>query len=217
MAITATTLAGACGASDTTINVTSATGITAPNTQTGSGITWLCIDQEYMPVITVSGTAIGVLRGQGGTQAKSHLIKAVVQIGLPTDFRKNQEIYNDISTIIATINGMVRPAFILQGTADAVDPSIPAFYLIKTATADAITLVTPTAPMEGNVIDIWSDTAQAHTVTAATAVLEVGAAKSVATFPAAKGVGLTLRVTNLTYTVMTDGAHGTNSAPIVYT
>lgn len=217
MSITATTLSGAAGATDTTINVTSATGITAPNNQTGSGITLLLVDQEYMWVVSVSGTAIGVLRGQGGTQARSHLNKAVVQIGLPTDFRKNQEIYLDTSAIVQTFNGSVRPAFILSGSADAIDPTLPAFYLIKTAGVDAMTIATPTAASEGNIIDIWSDTANTHTLTAASACLEVGAAKTVATFPAAKGAGLTLRVTNLTYTVITDGAHGTNAVPIVYT
>jgi hypothetical protein len=217
MAITATTLSAAAGSSDTTINVTSATGITAPNNQTGSGITLLLIDQEYLCVVSVSGTAIGVLRAQYGTQAKAHSTKATVSIGLNSDFQKNQEIYANTSTIRSTTNAFVRPALILSGTTDAIDPSIPGYYVIKTGAADACTLITPTAAMEGNIIEIFSDTAYAHTVTAATAVLEVGVAKTIATFPAAKGAGLCLRVTNLTYHVLYDGAHGTNAVVIVYT
>jgi hypothetical protein len=217
MAITATTLSIAAGSADTIINVTSATGITAPNFQTGAGITWLLIDQEYLQVMSVSGTAISVLRGQGGTQSKAHTKLAILSIGLPTDFKKYQEIVADESAIQLTANGLVRPAFVLTGSADAIDPTIPGFYLIKTAGVDAMTIITPTAASEGNLIEIYSDTANAHTLTAATAVLEVGVAKTVATFPAAKGAGLTLRVTNLTYTVVSDGAHGTNAVAIVYT
>jgi len=50
MAITVTTLAGAVAINDKVVNVASATGITAPNDQTGVGITYLFIDQELMKV-----------------------------------------------------------------------------------------------------------------------------------------------------------------------
>lgn len=217
MAITTTTVSAAVGLSDTSILVASATGITAPNNQTGTGITLLQIDQEYMYVVSVTGTTIGVLRGQGGTTSATHLKNAIVQIGLNTDFRKYIAIPADINPRLINYNAQVRPAFVLSGSADAVDPTIPGFYLIKTAGVDAMTIATPTAASEGNIIEIYSDTANAHTLTAASACLEVGVAKTVATFPAAKGAGLTLRVTNLTYTVLHDGAHGTNAVAIVYT
>ena len=86
MSINVTTLTGAVGLTDTQIGVASATGITAPVSTTGSGFTYLQVDQELMFVTAVSGTFISVLRGQLGTQATSHLISARVIAGLPSDF-----------------------------------------------------------------------------------------------------------------------------------
>ena len=86
MAISTTTLNGAVGISDISIIVTSATGITAPTTTTGAGFTLLKVDNEVMFVISVSGTSIGVQRGQWGTRATTHLTSAPVIIGAPADF-----------------------------------------------------------------------------------------------------------------------------------
>lgn len=90
MALNATTLSSAVAAgpsgTDYIINVASATGITAPNFTSGSGITWLMVEQEWMQVTGVNGTAINVLRGQLGSCAAPHLSGSVVLAGLPTDF-----------------------------------------------------------------------------------------------------------------------------------
>ena len=87
MSITATTLSAAVAAADTKIGVASATGITAPVNTTGSGFTFLKVDEELMFVVGVSGTQISVLRGQGGTQAKSHAASVPVLIGAPSDYQ----------------------------------------------------------------------------------------------------------------------------------
>lgn len=86
MAITATTLSGAVGSSDTVVNVASATGISAPVTTTGSGFTLMKIDNEMMFVTAVSGTAVSVQRGQWGTVVASHLTSTPVLVGAPSDF-----------------------------------------------------------------------------------------------------------------------------------
>lgn len=87
MALTGTTLSAAVGVSDTLVPVAATTGATAPNFTTGSGITYLWVDQEMMLVLSLVGTtAVNVQRGIGGTQAQSHASGAVATFGLPTDF-----------------------------------------------------------------------------------------------------------------------------------
>lgn len=67
-----TTLNGAVTATQLTVTLTSATGVT-----TTSG---LLIDLEYVTVTAVSGTRISVVRGQAGTIAQAHATSAKVQV-----------------------------------------------------------------------------------------------------------------------------------------
>lgn len=86
MAFNATTLSAACGVSDTVIVVASATGITAPNFTSGTGITYLLVETEYMLVTGVNSTFISVQRGVGGSPTAAHASSAPVLAGLPADF-----------------------------------------------------------------------------------------------------------------------------------
>jgi hypothetical protein len=93
MAVNVTTLSAAVLLTDTIVNVTSATGITAPNYQIGDptkgisgGVTYLFIDQELMKVVGIAGTAVQVVRGELGSIAATHTVNAVVMAGLPADF-----------------------------------------------------------------------------------------------------------------------------------
>lgn len=219
MSITTTTLTSACSATDTSIHVASATGITAPNFQTASGITVLQIEQEKFVVIAApNGTFIPVIRGQGGTVQTAHANGALVFIGVPTDFSAFTQVLASLSTNQQTQEGVTQNAVKLTGSADAVLSSVSSYNVVMTAGVDAITLPTPVAGDEGNIIDIWSATANAHTVTAASACFAVGvAAKTVATFPAFAGAGIKLRVCNLQYHVISTGGTGTNSGPVVWT
>ena len=172
MSISTTTLTSACKATDTSIHVASATGITAPNFQTGTGITILIIEQEKLVCIAApNGTFIPVLRGQGGTQQVAHANGALVFIGLPTDFTAFIEIFGNLMTSQQTLEGTTQNAIQLTGSADAVLSSVSTYNVVQTAGVDAITMPTPVAGDEGNIIDIWSATANAHTVTAASCML----------------------------------------------
>lgn len=220
MSITTTTLTSSCKADDTSIHVASVTGITAPNFQTGAGITELVIEQERMIVITApNGTFVPVVRGQGGTVQTAHANGALVFIGLPTDFNAFIEIFGSLMTSQQTLEGTTQNAVQLTGSADAVLSSVSSYNVIQSGGVDAITLPTPVAGDEGNIIDIWSATAHAHTVTAATACFAVGVTgnKTVATFPAFPGAGIKLRVCNLLYHVIGSGGTGTNSGPVIWT
>lgn len=86
MALNATTLTAAIGATDTSFAVGSVTGITAPNFTSGVGITYLFVEQEYMLVLGVSGLVVSVQRGINGSPASAHGASAPVLAGVPTDF-----------------------------------------------------------------------------------------------------------------------------------
>lgn len=220
MSITTTTLTSACSATDTSIHVASATNITAPNFQTGSGITIIVIEQERMVCIAApNGTFIPVLRGQGGTQQVAHANGALVFVGLPTDFSAFIQVLGSLMTSQQTQEGVTQNAVQLTGSADALVSSVSSYNVIQSTGVDAITLPTPVASDEGNIIDIWSATAHAHTVTAASACFAVGVTgnKTVCTFPAFPGAGIKLRVCNLLYHVIGTGGTGTNSGPVVWT
>jgi hypothetical protein len=160
-----------------------------------------------------------VLRAQGGTVAAAHANGALVFIGLPTDFGQFVQILGNLMISSQTRESTVQNAIQLTGAADALLSSVPGYYVIASTVVDAITLNTPAAADEGNIIDIWSASAHAHTVTAATACFAVGVTgnKTVATFPAFPGAGIEVRVCNLLYHVISTGGTGTNSGPIVWT
>lgn len=212
MAITATTLSGAAGAKDTTLSVTSATGIAGPVLNTGVA-NILFIDQEYIWVTAAPvGTAVPVQRGYNGTTAQAHANGANVQIGLLADFGPFTEYVTNSITVSETQGSLVKPATFLTGSADALSGA-PGIFVVKTAGVDAITIPTPTASQEGNMIEIWSDTTNAHTVTAASACIFAGAtAKTVITFPALRGSGCILRVCNLGYHLVSGGPGGNATA-----
>ena len=220
MTIVATTVSAAVTAVQTTVTVSSTTNITAPNFQTGSGITLLLIDQEYMLVTGVNTTTlvVNVQRGVNGTVSVAHVNGALVQSGGPTDFGvAPTEILSSLLASLETVGAQKTNAVNLSGSADALTGASAGFFVIKTAGVDAITLATPLAAHEGNIIQIFSDTANAHTVTCPTTNFEVGAAakKTVCTFPAQIGAGITLRVCNLNYHVIGVGASGSTNAGVV--
>lgn len=206
MSITVTTLASAVASTDTVINVASATGISTPNFTSGLNIVYLLVDQEFMVPVSVTGTFVTVLRGQNGTAATAHVINGQVQIGLPTDYATYAEFLKASITGVQTEGALVWPAIFLAGTADAIPSTVPGFYVVKSASANAMTLAAPTAAQEGNIIQIWSDTLFAHTLTATSLLANGTALKTTATFPAFRGAGLILRACNLVYHVLSNGA-----------
>lgn len=208
MSIVATTLSGAITSNQISFGVASATGITVPNFQTGSGITYLQIDQEIMLVTGLVGTVVSVVRGFNGTTAAAHVSGAQVQVGLPADFVQGQMLYtgNPVTISTAVMGAKNQPAIFLTGTADAIPSTVPGVYVIKTGSADAMTLAAPTAAAEGNIIEIWSDTLFAHTLTATTLLANGTALKTTATWPAFRGAGLVLCARNLVWHVLSNGA-----------
>jgi len=87
------------------------------------------------------------------------------------------------------------PIILLSGSADAINPHVAGNYIVTTAGVDAMTLAAPTAGADdGLSINIYSNTAYAHTLTA-TGLLQTGQSgkTGVLTFAAYAGCGCTLR------------------------
>jgi hypothetical protein len=215
MTMTATTLSAACGASDVTIAVTSATGITAPNFTSGAGIVYLYLDSEFMLVTNVLGTLVSVTRGMFGTNAQPHVVGSQVQIGLPGDFNEFTEFVQRSITATQVEAAFTWPATFLQGTTDAIPANVPGFYVVKTGSADAMTLAAPPVSAEGNIIQVWSDTLFAHTITTVSLIAAGVALKNTATFPAFRGAGVILRACNGVYHLLSGGGSATNGGPVV--
>lgn len=99
---------------------------------------------------------------------------------------------------------------------DALNPHVAGNYLIDSVAADPITLGLPTAEVDdGMSISIYSDSAFAHTVTLPSAGFKTGTAtpKTIATFAAFAGAGMTLRAIDGAWHVVSvaSGTSGTNS------
>ncbi len=152
MSLNVTTLSAAIGASDTQIGVASATGITAPVSATGSGTTYLQVDNELMFVTAVAGTFISVVRGQLGTQAVSHVSAAPVIAGLPTDFP-------NFTPLIAGSFAVVQTQFAGVGASltGATIAPLGGFVHHFTGTTALVTITVPAGLVSGGMITLIND------------------------------------------------------------
>ena len=104
---------------------------------------------------------------------------------------------------------------VLTGTTDAIVPIINApvslhnggNYIVKTGSADAITIPAPTAGVDDNlVVSVFSVSAFAHTITAPSAIIQAGVSvKTTITYPAFPGAGVVLRAFNGFWQIVAQG------------
>lgn len=163
MAINTTTLSGAITSYTTTIPLTSTTNVTAPVLTTGSGMTWLYVEQELMWVTGVpqSGTAT-VTRGMLGTKAVAHLTATNVTIGTPSDFPVFTPQVGAFQTEV--VNRYIGTGAVVASAATIVAPST--FFHVSGTTATNI--ITPPANFVGGEITIIADGAWSFTLSAVT-------------------------------------------------
>lgn len=153
MAFNTTTLSAAAAQNDTSLLVASLTGVTAPNFQSGSGITYGFLEQEAVLVMSLIGTVgVNVKRGMLGTIQTAHPASTPITFGLPSDF----------ATFAPAIN-----AFIPQQPIEFTGFSAPVagaatnvatgrfFHL--TGTVAMVNLTAPTGVVEGGEITIVFD------------------------------------------------------------
>lgn len=169
MAVTRTSLAAACTASDTQLSITS-TSSGFPTVGAYSSPQYLLqVDAEYMLLVTVpaSGYAKVAQRGYNGSKAVAHDILAPVTVGTPSDFISipQGEVVNRPPDEWVMLN-------IGQDGALAV-PTKNTRVLITKATACLFTLGAPAKDQDGLMLQITSAVSAAHVLTA-TALLDNG-------------------------------------------
>ena len=208
MALTTTTLSAAVGADDTQISVTSATGVAA------NAI--IQIDQEFMRVVNsyTSGTIIPVLRSvvDNGTYSASHPSGANVQVGLATDFSSPS------ATVITAypLSALRRKrteyaasgAIALPGAGEDLD-----VVLIGTSVL-TMTVVAPTADIDGSILSIFGNGKSASTVAVAgnAGVGNAGSGYRTVTFQTGGQVGVMFKACNAEWVLMGTPITGTTTA-----
>jgi len=106
-------------------------------------------------------------------------------------------IFGDTVLQIYDGDAMQMPPILLTGTADVINPHVSGNYIVKTGSADAMTLGAPTVGLDDNLsIAVYSDTLFAHTITTVALFANGAALANVATFKAFKGSGVILRAFN---------------------
>jgi hypothetical protein len=189
MALTATTLAVACTASDQAINVTSATGATVGG--------FVKVDAEWMKVLSISGTYIGVQRiGAYGSFVTDHKILARTTFGLTTDVAALGA-YADIPVPLAfNIVNVGANGVIAVPTRDTW------FRINKGSALASSTFANPGADQDGLTVTFTGITDFAHVVTTVAVHDGTTGAHTTLTSAAFAGSSLTLRASAATWQVI---------------
>ena len=203
MALTNTTLAVACGASDLTLSITSTTsGFPAVGTVGANQPVQIDGEFMYCTGVPVAGTITVRGRGSCGSVAVAHAILApVVTSAVASDFP------NDPSGTVNT-----RPPYTdFQFTIGA-NGALPTFADIRPVTVNltkatalsATTLAAPSAANDGLKVTITSQTAAAHVITATSLINDgaTGAPHSTLTFAAFAGASIVLQAQNALWNVV---------------
>jgi hypothetical protein len=143
MSLNYTTIVGAVTPNATSFSVTSATGITSPVFNTGSGITYILCDQELMLVTNVNGVVVNVQRGVGGTRAMNHNALAPILSGLPADFLGFKPAIQAFSIVQPEV-GFMMPGPAVASAASIICPS--AFFHV-TGSASITNMQPPTSAL----------------------------------------------------------------------
>jgi hypothetical protein len=179
MALATTTLGAAVAVNDTSITVASATSVAAGRL--------IRVDDEFMQVAQsyVSGTSVPVLRGRDGTVTATHASSANVTHGTAADFVNPPAQVAGMAT-----NPRQRSLPIFSYSAAGAISPVPGIHVINGTGALAMTLVSPTKDLDGEMMVIIANGKAAHTVTY-TAGFGAGTTNSdVVTFSATFSLGL---------------------------
>ena len=179
MATSSTTLAGPITANAAVVTLTS---FSNPGSVGISPKVWITVDGESMLVTnSLLSPTLQVVRGYNATVASAHATGAPVSYGVAGDFVVTNLVPNSFSY---SVNGPI--------AIPTTPSSIPAQITITKAGVCALTLAAPAADQNGLTLQITSNTAFAHTITA-TGLFQTGAATvNLATFAAFAGASVTL-------------------------
>ena len=187
MALVNTTLASACGASDTVIQVASATGIVAR--------AQVEIDGEVMQVISSydassNGVNVPVLRGQNGTYAYAHPTSAKVRIGLSNDTGWGYQVAQTVTQFPIATPARQRTSYSASGAITLPQPGNDMVAFLNGTSVLAMTVADPGTALDGSFLWIVSNGAAAHTITFASGLSGAGSSYDVLTVNATAPVAL---------------------------
>lgn len=156
MALATTTLSSACGQTDTTIVVASATSIAVGRV--------IFVDQEEMQVSQawVSGTTIPVLRGRNGTAQVAHKVTANVTHGVASDFSQPA---GQVAVSLATQRPTIIQSYSATGTMVLPPPGCDLRVILNGTSVITLTVPVPTKDLDGCLLVITQNGAAAHTTT----------------------------------------------------
>lgn len=187
---TPTSLAVACGASDQTIKVTSATGATVGG--------FVKVDVEYMDILAISGTVLSVRRaGQLGGKVVEHKILASVVYGLysdladPPTYEATPIPYMDFDVVTIGANGAI-----------AVPTRNTQYFITKGSALASSTFADPSASQNGLIVRFTGVTDFAHVITTVSVHDGTTGDHTTCTSPAFSGGTLTLIAYNTEWFVL---------------
>lgn len=158
MALATTTLSSAVSVDDNVIVVASATSVAAGRL--------VRIDDEWMQVVQsyVSGTTVGVLRGQQGSATLAHVVTANVTHGLASDFSVPPAGVSDSVTVSSQ---RARRMQSITATSTLVLPKSgeDLVVILNGTTIITLTIPVPTKDLDGTLLWIASNGAAAHVPT----------------------------------------------------
>lgn len=201
MALATTTLSSAVSITDNTIVVASATSVQAGRI--------VRVDGEFMKVVQsyVSGTTVGVLRGQDGTVTAAHAASANVTHGLASDFA------NPPAGVQASVTN---PPSVAYTTTSYSAAGAIAFGAAQWTTAIlngtgalAMTLANPTKDQDGIILAILGNGKAAHTVTYTAGLGNAGSSYDVGTFDGSGQCSMLLIAANAIWVPLPSPLSGT--------
>lgn len=208
MALTATSLSAACGASDLLLYITStSSGFPAVGSQSSGQGQPMQVDGELMYItgVPVAGQVTVRGRGSDGTVAEAHAILAPVQTSAtPTDFPNpslgQQVARAPIFPIQMTIGANTNPIVIPTSVRDIT------FNLTKATALASTDLPAPTVAQNGLRVTLTSQTSEAHVITATTLINDgtSGVPHTTLTFAAFAGASIVLQAQNGLWNVVSN-------------
>lgn len=158
MALAETTFSAAVGLTDKSVQVTSATGISA-GMLIQAGAEWMQVTQDYV----ASNTVVGVLRGRNGSLQQAHPVTERLTFGVASDF-------SNVAPGAIVNNppaGRARPTVTYSASGAITLPVAgeDLMVIINGTSVCAMTIANPSKDLDGCIVYIVANGAAAHTLT----------------------------------------------------
>ena len=170
MALTATTLASACAASDSILVLAASTGVAAGYYIEVDGE--MCqVNSNYL--VGTQGVNVPVRRGVNGTYAFAHPTSAKVRIGAASDAGWGTQSPQTV-TQYSKVRARTVTSYSATGAIALPNPGADAVAYLNGTSVLAMTVADPGTGLDGSLLYIASNGAAAHTITFASGLSGAG-------------------------------------------